>query len=272
MMSLSLLHVPNMKLYRIQAIMTQELFHTKRSLEVLMDIFFFSVMSALVFGLIAKYITGSQVEAAKSLVIGMALWEVVRVAQYSVTMGALWNIWSRNLSNLFTTPLTTAEFLVAQIASSIIKALLTFIIVSIILKLAFGYDLLELGIANLASFFVNLCFFAFATGLIVLGLIFRYGTRIQALAWSIIFLFQPLSAVFFPVSVLPRAIQKIAYLFPSTYVFESARKALINPVFDMRQFLIAFILNIIYTAVCLLYFNAMFKKSKETGQFARNEG
>lgn len=252
--------------------MTQEFFHTRRSLEVLMDIFFFSVMSALVFGLIAKYITGAQVEAAKALVVGMALWEVVRVAQYSVTMGALWNIWSRNLSNLFTTPLSTTEFLIAQIASSVIKSLLTFIIVSVILRWAFGYDLLQLGVLNLISFFVNLCFFAFATGLIVLGLIFRYGTRIQALAWSIIFLFQPLSAVFFPVSVLPRYIQKIAYLFPSTYVFESARQALISPAFDGRQFLIAFVLNIVYTVVCLIYFNAMFKKSKETGQFARNEG
>jgi ABC-2 type transport system permease protein len=119
--------------------------------------------------------------------------------------------------------------------------------------------------------FLNLTLFAWAIGIVLLGLIFRYGTRIQAIAWGIIFLFQPFTAAFFPLSVLPKALQIFALFLSPTFVFEAARAALESPQVNWIYMGIAFAENILYIILALLFFKRMFEKSKDTGQFARNE-
>lgn len=258
---------------RIRAILLQEFYITKRSLEVIMDVFFFSIVSVIVFGFISVFLVGSASSlAAHYLLMGLILWEIIRITQYSMSVSALWNIWSRNLSNMFIAPLTISEYLIAHMLSGTIKALGTFMLASLIAMAVFGFSIFSTGFANLLLFFINLTLFAWSTGIIILGVIFRYGTRIQALAWNIIFLFQPLTAAFFPVSVLPQPLQSLAYLFPPTYIFEAARASLQNPGVDWPTIGIALTQNIIYLIVAIWLFLGMFRKSKQTGQFARNEG
>src|SRR5439155_19730330 len=119
--------------------------------------------------------------------------------------------------------------------------------------------------------FLDLSIFAWSLGLVLLGLIFRSGTRIQALAWGLIFLFEPLTAALFPVAILPPALQTVAYLLPPTYVFEAARAALVDPTVDGRLFAIALVENLTYLGLAGLIFQFLFRRSRETGQFARNE-
>jgi ABC-2 type transport system permease protein len=237
-----------------------------------MDILFFPLMTALVFGLISRYLSGENFLASNYLMQGMLLWEVIYIAQYSMSVGALWNVWSRNLSNMFIAPLTLTEYLIAQMISSVIKALLVFSLLAFVYFLAFDFNILKTGFLNLLLYFINLLFFAWSVGVVILGVIFRYGTRIQALAWGLIFLFQPLTAAFFPIEVLPTLIQRVALLFPPTYIFEAARGNITNPATNWEYILIASVMNLMYFLIALYIFNLLFKKSKETGQFARNEG
>jgi len=130
---------------------------------------------------------------------------------------------------------------------------------------------LHVGTANLVLFFINLSLFAWALGIVLLGLIFRFGTRIQAVAWGVIFLFQPLTATYFPVTVLPPFLRAIAYMLPPTYVFEAARQALHQAGINWKYMTIAFGLNIIYGLLAVSLFKLLFKKSRQTGQFARND-
>lgn len=258
---------------RILSIIRQEYYITKRSLEVIIDLFFFSTITIVVFGYVAKYLAGNDnLEAAFYLIIGLVLWEAVRVGQYSVTVSVLWNVWSRNLSNMFVTPLSSTEYILALILSSIIKSVIVLSLLAVITKFVFGFDILQIGILNLILHFINLSIFAWAIGIFVTGLIFRFGTRIQAMSWGLIFLFQPLTASFFPVEVLPGPIQAISRFIPATYVFESARNNFTNPAIDWNSFLMAIFLNAIYMLISVIFFSMMYKKSRQTGQFARNEG
>ena len=253
--------------------LVQEFFITKRSLEVIVDLFFFSTITIVVFGFVSLFLTGSINGApAHYLILGLLLWEVIRVNQYSITVGALWNIWSRNLSNMFVSPLNAREYVLALMISATAKSALVFLIVSTLAAAAFGFNILSLGAGNVLLFFVNLNIFSWSIGLLLLGVVFVFGTRIQALAWSMIFLFQPLSASFFPVEVLPSFVKPVAYLIPTTYVFEAARGALENPGINWGSFGISFGLNMIYFLISAVAFRAMFARSKETGQFASNEG
>jgi ABC-type multidrug transport system permease subunit len=118
---------------------------------------------------------------------------------------------------------------------------------------------------------VNFAFFAFSIGIAMLGLIFRYGVRIQAFAWGVVPIFQPLAAAFYPLDVLPLPLRFIAYLFPPTHTFEAARYSLVYHTVNWQLFGISFAENVFYCVVCILFFNRMFNKSRDTGQFARNE-
>ncbi len=261
-----------MSFHRIRAVLLQELFITKRSMEVMMDLFFFSVMNVIVFGYFSLFLSGIVSSSARHyLLLGIILWEVVRVAQYSMSMGALWNVWSRNLSNMFITPLSAGEYLFTHMLSGIVKALVVLGVISLLARILFGFSIGDVGWLNLACFFLNLVIFAWSTGIAILGLIFRFGNRIQALAWALIALFQPLTAAVFPVSVLPRPLQYIAFVLPPTYVFEAARQGLASASVNVEFVAIAFALNLLYFCLAIWFFSVMFLASRRIGQFARNE-
>lgn len=261
-----------MSFNRIKAVLTQELFVTFRSMEVIMDIMFFPAMTIILFGFLSTYLTATaEPLVGHSILMGMLLWEVVFITQYSVSVGSLWNIWSRNLSNMFISPLDVKEYVFAHILSGSIKALLVFLITSTLSIFVFHFNIFQLGILNLSLFYINLVIFALSIGIAILGIIFAFGTRIQAFAWGLLPMFQPLTAALYPVSVLPTPVREIAYIFPATYIFEAARATLRSGITRWDLLGMAFGINILYLILGILFFRWMFKKSRESGQFARNE-
>src|SRR5215471_13979562 len=257
---------------RVRAVLLQEAFITGRSVEVLVDLPFWSVMTVVVFGFVTKFLsTVMDPTIAQYLYMGTLMWEIMRVTQYSMSLGALWNVWSHNFSNMFITPLSMAEYVIAQMVSAVIKAVLLFGIVALIAAYGFNFNLFSMGFANLALAFFNLLWFAYSIGLFILGIIFRLGTRIQALAWGLVLIFQPLTAAFYPLSVMPPILQAVALTLPPTYVFEAARSGLSSPEIRWDWFTIAGLENLVYFVGATWFFQFMYRRSRETGQFARNE-
>lgn len=257
---------------RIKGILLQEYYITTNSLEVIIDLFYFSVVNIVLFGFVTVFLSraiGSN--TAHFLILGMLLWEIIRVTQYSISVGALWNIWSKNLSNMFIAPLSLKEYLIAGIISGAIKAILVFTMVSLIVLFLYDFNIFKIGILNLLLYFLNLTIFSWSIGVIILGLVIRFGTRIQALAWGLIFLFQPLTAALFPLDILPSFLKTTAYFFPATHIFEAARGNLSNPSINWNLITVAFIENVIYLIFSLWIFNLMFQSSKKVGQFSKNE-
>ncbi|MDH4305816.1 MAG: ABC transporter permease, partial [Nitrospira sp.] len=50
-----------------------------------------------------------------------------------------------------------------------------------------------------------------------------FGQEAEVLAWSMVFLFQPISCVFYPLEVLPAWLQGIAWVNPAAHIFEGMR-------------------------------------------------
>jgi ABC-2 type transport system permease protein len=105
-----------------------------------------------------------------------------------------------------------------------------------------------MGLA-LALFVFNLFLTSWAVGMVVAGLLLRNGLGAENLAWGIMFLFLPLTCVYYPVSVLPEWLQPVAWLLPPTYVFEGMRALLIDKVFRADLMLQAFALNAVLFGV-----------------------
>lgn len=257
---------------RIAGLVRQEMYLTRHRMEIVMDILFFPLMNVILFGYITHYIGSGGHVNGNYFIIGVLLWEIVVVVQYNVTVSSLWSMWSRNLTNIFIAPISITEYLTAQVVASILR---TFAVVGFLALgtwLVFDFDILSVGLLNLALFTFNLIFFSCWLGIGLLGTVFRFGLRFQSLSWYAVFLFQPLAAAFFPVSVLPSFIQPISYALPPTYIFEAARGALAHPHFvNWHYMLVAFGLNVVYSTIAIVLFRLFFRGSKETGQFARND-
>jgi ABC-2 type transport system permease protein len=259
-------------LERIAAVLLQELYITARSVEVMVDLPFWSLMTVVVFGFVTRFLSSvMSPTVAHYLYLGTLMWEIMRVAQYSMSVGVLWNVWSHNFSNMFITPLSMVEYVVAQMISAALKAVVLFVLVALIAAYAFDFNLFGMGPVNLSLQFLNLLWFAYSIGLLILGIILRVGTRIQALAWGLVLVFQPLTAAYYPLNVMPPVLQFVARLLPPTYVFEAARASLDVPEIRWNDMAIAAAENVLYFGLALWFFNYMYRRSRQTGQFARNE-
>jgi ABC-2 type transport system permease protein len=261
-----------MNIRRIKGVLLQEWFVLRRSYEVMADIIVFPFTNILVFGFLSLYLSAENQLAAQYALSGMLLWGIIWIVQYSVTLGSLWNIWSRNLTNIFISPISLSEYITAHTLSGIIKALIVLAVNTLLSVFVFNFNLLDMGWATLALAFINFSLFAYALGIFLLGLIWQYGTRIQAVSWSLVGLIQPLVAAFYPLSVLPYVLQVVALLFSPTFVFEATRHALATDGdVAWNLFSIAFAQAIVYCIVATFLFMRMYNRSRDSGQFSRNE-
>jgi ABC-2 type transport system permease protein len=261
-----------MNLRRISAVLMQEWYMTTHSLEVVVDAFLFPLVNIVVLGLISAYFgRSSGALSAHYVFLGMLLWQIVGITAYSVGVGAMWNIWSKNLSNMFITPLRVREYSVGLFFSGCLKAIVLIVFGMVLSQMFFGFDVREVGVANLIAAFVILSLFGLAMAIAILGVIFRFGTRLAALAWSLPWFFQPLSAAFFPLTEMPHGFQLVARLLPPTYAFEGVRTGLSQHLFSWNLYAQGVVLDVVYLVIGTLIFMSLYRLSRESGQFARNE-
>ncbi len=264
-----------MALHRIRAVLLQEFFMMRRSLETFIDIFVYPIMNIIVFGFISKYLIGSTNKGAfLSLIVAMLFWQIFSTTQYTVSVATLWNMWAHNLTNLFASPVTLVEYFVAHAITGLFKALMVFFIGSLIAYLQFGYSVIQLPLPFLLIIIINLYVTGVSIGLVLIGFIFAYGTRIQALTWGFVSIIQPLAAVFYPLATLPEPFQSVARILPLTYMFEALRQTIKDGALlpTSQQLLIhGSIITLIYALLCLFYFKYLIDSSHKSGQFAKND-
>ncbi|MBN8903454.1 MAG: ABC transporter permease, partial [Rhodospirillales bacterium] len=136
---------------------------------------------------------------------------------------------------------------------------------AILLAWAFyAFNLFALG-PVLVLFFINLMIMGWAVALGVVSLILRHGSGAEALAWGILFGLAPFSAVFYPVSVLPAVVQPIAWVLPSSHVFEGMRGVLLDGVVHWEQLAAAFGLNVVWIGGASLLFARQFHAARVRG-------
>jgi ABC-2 type transport system permease protein len=147
---------------------------------------------------------------------------------------------------------------------SIIRLAIGMVPVTLLAIWFFGFNLWALGIA-LAAFFANLMFTGWAVGIFVSGLVLRNGLGAETFAWSIMFLFLPLTCVYYPVSVLPDWLQAIAWSLPPTYVFEGMRALLIGHIFRADLMIQSLALNAVMFSLAVLAFLALLASARRNG-------
>src|ERR1051326_6809749 len=139
---------------RIRAVLLQEAYISRRSVEVLVDLPLWSLMTVIVFGFVTRFLSSvMNPTVAQYLYLGTLMWEIMRITQYSMSLGALWNVWSHNFSNMFIAPLSMTEYVVAQMISGAVKAVILFSLVAFIAATFFDFNLFSMGPGTLSLAF-----------------------------------------------------------------------------------------------------------------------
>ncbi len=255
------------------ALTMRHMYLFKRSVPRLMDIFFWPTISLLTWGFLTTYLEKvnlNTVNIASILLGAIIFWEFLQRFQNGVSITFLEEVWERNILNIFVTPITVGEFLSATTLLGIVRMVCVFAVMSSISLLLYHFSIFSVGMAFI-PFMLILMLFGFSLGVFTMAVILRFGTQAQVLAFSIIFLFQPLSAVFYPVTALPHFLQFFAWLLPSTYVFEGMRGVLTNGSVDTALLIQGFIIASIYAALMVWFFYRMFAYVKRQGKLLKLE-
>ena len=155
------------------------------------------------------------------------LWDVLFRGQLGVSLTFVEELYSRNLGNLFVSPLRLREFIAGQLVMSVLRTLIGVGGACVFAFCSFTIRSSRSGFP-LIAFFVLLIVFGWAIGLACPALILRWGLGAEELAWAAIFLVAPVSGVYYPIAVLPPWLQVIAYALPSAHVFEGMRALLLE--------------------------------------------
>ncbi len=238
-------------LERIGALIVRYLYLLRGSWPRVIELAYWPTMQMILWGLINRFLAGHSdwvAQAAGLFIAAVLLWDVLFRAQLGVSVVFLEEMWSRNLGQLFVTPLRPWEWVTALMAISLLRTLIGVGAAAGLAILLYRYSVFTMGLPLLA-FFTNLLVMGWSIGLVVIALILRYGLGAEGLAWALIFAIAPISGIYYPVSVLPPWLQPVALSLPATHVFEGMRGVLIQHAFLWRHFYWAVGLNLVYLLV-----------------------
>jgi ABC-2 type transport system permease protein len=255
--------------HRVKAYMLRHIYEISATFDRKLDIIFWPTIDLLVFGLLSAYIQKMNARAglAGAIVGGLILWTLIYNIQRDISVSLLEDTWSRNLYNLFSTPLRAGEMILGTLTLSVLKALVTVSFIAFLAWGLFGFNLWSFG-PVIVFYLLNIFIFGWAFGCMTAFLIFRFGTRVQIFAWSLIALLYPISGVFYPLTILPFPLADLARVLPISYVFEGLRAIILSHQFpDAGTLVLIFGLNLVYLALGIWLFFKGFRSAKARGWF-----
>jgi ABC-2 type transport system permease protein len=257
---------------RVAAMVLRYWYLLRSSFARLIELIYWPAVQMLMWGFLQTYLAGqaSLYARAGGVLIGaVMLWDILFRGQLGFSVSFLEEMYARNLGNLLISPLRATEFVAALMLMSIIRLAIGMVPVTLLAIGFFGFNLWGLGFA-LVAFFANLMFTAWAVGLVVSGLVMRNGLGAETFAWSIMFLFLPLTCVYYPVAVLPSWMQAVAWALPPTYVFEGMRALLIEQTFRADLMIQALALNAGLFAAAIAAFLALLASARRNGSLLQS--
>jgi ABC-2 type transport system permease protein len=238
----------------------------------ILDLVYWPAVQMLMWGFLQLYLSensGFFARAGGTFIGAVLLWDILFRGQLGFSISFLEEMYSRNLANIMMSPLRPIEFILALMVMSVIRLAIGMIPVSLLAIAFFGFNLWGMGFA-LAAFFANLILTSWAVGIFVSGLLLRNGLGAENMAWTIMFIFLPLTCVYYPVATLPGWLQYAAWALPPTYVFEGMRALLIDHVFRADLMLVALALNAVFFAAAIVSFFMLLDSAREHGSLLQS--
>lgn len=257
---------------RVGAIILKTWHNSKRDVFRIFDIFWWPAFELFIWGIFSIFLSrtsNSGVNIITLLLGAIILWTFFDRSSRDISISMIDELWSRNFVNLFSTPLSMAEYLTGVTIFAAVKLIISMIFMFFLASVFYGFQIASFG-SYIVPAAAGLVIFGWALSLIVQGFIMRFGHTVEVFIWAVAILVQPLSCVFYPVSVLPGWAQHVAYILPTTYFFENMRSLMTVHTINGGQILIAYGLDALYLALALVFYYASYRHAKQSGNLIKN--
>lgn len=255
-----------MNVRRVRAVAKRHWWVLRRSPHRSFDIILWPIVDTLTFGSLGvAYQRGSSL---LYLLAGVVLWHVIYQAQIAVSAGFLEETWSRNLLSLMVSPVSEEEYLVGTGLFGLVKTVLGVGAVAVTALVCYAFDITALGL-GLIPVIALLLLSGWIIAMLVIGIVLRYGSGAEAVAWGILFVLMPLSGTFFPVAALPWLLRPVARALPTTHAFAAARVLVDGGTFPWHELAISAALTVVGAAVAMYYVTWMLKIFRRRGYVTR---
>ncbi|MEQ8587979.1 MAG: ABC transporter permease [Thalassobaculaceae bacterium] len=253
---------------RIAAMVRRYWYLIKGSWPRLAELAYWPTVQMILWGLVSQFFMQQSswlAQAGGVLIAGVLLWDVLFRGQIGFTICFLEEMWSRNLGHLFVSPLRPWELVAALIVMSAIRTILGGVFAAVIAILLYEFSIFDLGLP-LVAFFLALMGMGWGIGMVITAVVLRAGLGAESLAWVAMFALAPISAVYYPVDILPESVRWLAWLTPSAHVFEGMRAVMVEGVFRWDLLARAVALDVVYLGIGAATFAWAFGKAREEGR------
>ena len=231
------------------------------------ELIYWPTIQMVLWGFMSQFLATNSSWVARAggvLLAAVMLWDVLFRGQLGVSVSFLEEMWSRNLGHLFVSPLRPYEWVLSLLAMSFLRVMIGMVPAALLAIPLYHYSIFTLGLP-LIAFFTLLLVMGWALGLAITALILRHGLGAESLAWLAIFLISPVSAIYYPVSVLPSWLQPVSWALPSAHIFEGMRAVMFEGVFRLDHFFWAAGLDVLYLAIGGVIFLLSFRRARRSG-------
>ncbi len=253
---------------RIYAMLLRHVFQFRRSYDRIFDSFYWIALDLMIWGITGLFlakVSPNNEQFVFMIISGVILWNVTYRTQIDINVSLLEELWNKNLINLFVSPLAFREWIFSLVLLGMAKAVLTLVFGAFIAYDVYHVNIIELYSYHLLVFIALLMMSGWWIGFFISSLLLQYGTRIQTLGWSFVWLLGPFASIYYPQDTLPGWAQAISKAVPMSYVFEQSRNLLFNHRIDYGQLGVALLLNTLYTIITIGLIRRSFNKVLEKG-------
>ena len=260
-----------MKFSRMLAIPLRQLYLLKSSSARIMPLIGWVTIDMVLWGFMTKFLSSlgqTPYRFVPALLGAVLFWDFMTRVMFGVTTAFFEDVWSRNFLNVFSSPITVAEYICGLVTTSIGTSLVALATMVLVATAAFGLSFTPYGLM-LAPFMLVLFLFGIALGVTAIAIVLRLGPAAEWFVWPMPALLAPFCAVYYPLTTLPAGFRWIALLLPPSYVFEGMRAVVSGEQFHAGGLAIAFALSLVYILIGYQVFARVFRHAIKTGLIAR---
>ena len=258
-------------LARVYAMLLRYFYLLRSSWPRIIEQAYWPTMQMIIWGFVTQFFTthSSWVAQATGVLLGaVLLWDMPFRAQLGVSVPFMEEMWSRNLGHLFVSPLRPLELIGGLMLISILRTAIGVGTAAALAIPLYHYSIFDMGLP-LIGFFSVLLAFGWAVGFLMCAALLRWGMGVESLAWASIFAIAPVSGIYYPIAILPGWLQPVAWMTPTSHVFEGMRSVLMHGVFLWDLWLTAVGLTVCYLLGAVWVFIRTVDVARERGLLLR---
>jgi len=240
----------------------------QRDVNFLLMYFYWPLLDILTWGFLGSWIGKSQMTGFQHYeliaLLGVVLWGVVGRGCNFMVFAFTEELWSYNLINLCSLPLSLAEWIGGIVVFYMIMMSATSLFCIAAAGLLYDISLWQF-VSTFLLFTPPLIASAIWIGFTSLQLVVMLGKRGMELAFVVTWFLLPFSGAYYPISVLPAWGQMFSACLPISYVFEGVRNYVTYQQDPTMYLLKGYALAIPYAIIAVSGFVYCFNRSKRKG-------